>query len=193
VFGLGLDLFNLRREVYEHDSRTPEMEFGTAEEDVFRRDATVNALLYNLDTLQVVDLTGRGLDDMDAKIMRTPLEPRQTFLDGPLRVLRLVRIGSRLGYSIDEQAMASMKDEEIHVALDTKVKRERIGFEVFKMMKGSDPRCAFHLLFEANLYTTVFLGRESSIYSTLQAQLPTPEAASPGQLLGRMHTVFFDI
>lgn len=54
------------------------MEFGTAREDAFRRDATINALFYDVDKLQVKDFTGRGMDDMAAGIMRTPLEPYQT-------------------------------------------------------------------------------------------------------------------
>lgn len=116
VFGLDVDLVNLRKETYEGDDRIPEMEFGTAEEDAFRRDATVNALFFNLETRQVVDLTKRGLADMEAGIMRTPLEPRQTFMDDPLRVLRLIRVGSKLGYTIDQQVMTWMKDHDIQRA-----------------------------------------------------------------------------
>ncbi|XP_044721755.1 poly A polymerase head domain-containing protein [Hirsutella rhossiliensis] len=93
LFGLDIDLVNLRKEVYDGHSRTPEMEFGTPEEDAFRRDATINSLFFHLGKQEVVDLTGRGLEDLDAKIMRTPLDPRQTFMDDPLRVLRLIRVG----------------------------------------------------------------------------------------------------
>ncbi|KAM3558490.1 hypothetical protein MY1884_003951 [Beauveria asiatica] len=93
LFGLDVDLVNLRKEVYDGQTRNPDMEFGTAQEDAFRRDATVNALFYNLKKQQVVDPTGRGLKDLDAKIMRRPLDPMQTFMDDPLRVLRLIRVG----------------------------------------------------------------------------------------------------
>ncbi|KAI5458923.1 hypothetical protein BGZ63DRAFT_406242 [Mariannaea sp. PMI_226] len=101
LFDLDLDLVNLRKEVYGADCRTPEMEFGTAREDVFRRDATVNALFFDLIHKRVADFTQQGLDDLSAGVMRTPLEPRQTFLDDPLRVLRFIRIGSKLGYRMD--------------------------------------------------------------------------------------------
>ncbi|KAI5861926.1 putative poly(A) polymerase [Durotheca rogersii] len=178
VFGLDLDLLNLRKEVYEDNSRTPEMEFGTAEEDAFRRDATVNTLFFNLDKQEVVDLTKKGLDDMAAGIIRTPLEPRQTFTDDPLRVLRLIRIGSKLGYTVDEETKKWMKDQDIHTALDGKVSRERIGIEVFKIMKQPNPQVAFHLLFEANLYTLVFLRSEPSLRQALLNKLP---AQDPGQ------------
>ncbi|KAL5585098.1 hypothetical protein FOVSG1_014487 [Fusarium oxysporum f. sp. vasinfectum] len=120
IFGLDLDLVNLRKEVYDDDCRTPEMEFNTAEEDAFRRDATANALFFDLQNRKVADFTRRGLDDLYAGIMRTPLEPRQTFLDDPLRVLRLIRIGSKLGFTLDPEALSCIKEHEIHVALDEK-------------------------------------------------------------------------
>ncbi|KAK3943911.1 putative tRNA nucleotidyltransferase [Diplogelasinospora grovesii] len=85
LFGLDIDLVNLRKEVYDGQSRTPEMEFGTPEEDAFRRDATVNSIFFHLEKQEIVDLTGRGLKDLDARIMTTPLDPRQTFMDDPLR------------------------------------------------------------------------------------------------------------
>ncbi|KAF4493597.1 Poly A polymerase, head domain [Fusarium agapanthi] len=62
VFGLDLDLVNLRKEVHDDNCRTPEMEFGTAEEDAFRRDATANALFFDLQNRKVADFTRRGLD-----------------------------------------------------------------------------------------------------------------------------------
>jgi len=158
VFGLDIDLANLRTEVYTEDSRNPQMEFGTAREDAFRRDATINSLFYNVDKQQVEDFTGKGLDDMAVGIMRTPLEPYQTFIDDPLRVLRIIRFASKLGYAIDEEAKQSMKDKRIQTALNEKVTRERIGIEVMKMMNDRDPSLAFKLIYEADLYSTVFLG-----------------------------------
>ncbi|KFY47092.1 hypothetical protein V494_00181 [Pseudogymnoascus sp. VKM F-4513 (FW-928)] len=159
VFGLDVDLVNLRTEVYIANSRTPKMEFGTAREDAFRRDATINALFYNLDKQQLKDFTGMGLDDMAANIIRTPLEPYQTFIDDPLRVLRTIRFASSLGYSIVPGSRQLMKDKMIHRALSEKVKRDRIGLEIVKMMKDRNPSLAFGLIHEAGLYSTVFLGR----------------------------------
>lgn len=133
--GLDVDFVNLRRETYAEDSRNPAVEFGTAEEDALRRDATVNALFYNLHTGQVEDFTG-GLADLRARVMRTPMEPLQTFLDDPLRVLRLVRFSSRLGFRIDEAAERVMADERVLDILKIKISRERIGLELDKMLKG---------------------------------------------------------
>lgn len=142
LLGLDVDLVNLRKEVYDDKTRTPRMEFADGpEEDAFRRDATVNALFYNLQTQQVEDFTGRGLEDMEEKILRTPLEPFQTFQDDPLRVLRLVRFASRLGYSIDDAAKQAMQDQAIKKALREKISRERVGVEVEKMLKGESAAC----------------------------------------------------
>ena len=133
--GLDVDFVNLRRETYAADSRNPAVEFGTAEEDALRRDASVNALFYNLHTGLVEDFTG-GLADLRAGLIRTPLEPLQTFLDDPLRVLRLVRFASRLGFRIDEEAERVMADERVLGNLRVKISRERIGVELEKMLKG---------------------------------------------------------
>ena len=168
LFGLDIDLVNLRKEVYDGQSRTPHMEFGTPEEDAFRRDATVNSLFFHLEKQEIVDLTGRGLKDLNARIMATPLDPHQTFMDDPLRVLRFIRIGSKLGFSIEPEAMRCVKDREIRRALDTIITRDRIGIELFKMMTDPDPAVAFQLIFELNLYSPVFLRLDSPLLQTLQ-------------------------
>ncbi|NJM82158.1 MAG: CCA tRNA nucleotidyltransferase, partial [Tabrizicola sp.] len=126
LFGLEVDLVNLRTEVYASDSRTPVVQIGTPEEDAMRRDATINALFYNIHTGQVEDFTGKGLDDLRNGIMRTPLEPLQTFADDPLRVLRLIRFASRLGFAVDEAAQEAMKAPSVHQALKLKISRERV-------------------------------------------------------------------
>lgn len=136
LFGLDIDFVNLRKETYADDSRNPQMEFGTAEEDALRRDATVNALFYNLRTEKVEDFTG-GLRDMEAKLIRTPMEPLQTFMDDPLRVLRLIRFASRLEFSIDPATEEFMSDARVLDALKLKISRERVGIELEKMLKGS--------------------------------------------------------
>ena len=138
LLGYDVDFVNLRRETYAEDSRNPQVEFGTAEEDALRRDATVNALFYNLNTGMVEDFT-TGLTDMQAKRIRTPLEPLQTFMDDPLRVLRLIRFASRLEFSIDPAAEDVMGDRRVLEALRLKISRERVGGELEKMLKGMLP------------------------------------------------------
>lgn len=159
VAGLSLDFVNLRKEVYVGNSRIPIMTFGTALEDAERRDITINSLFYNVHTRCVEDFTGKGLSDMRDRIIRTPLEPQQTFLDDPLRVLRCVRFASRLGYVIDQKIFSCLEDdrgEEIRSALSSKVSRERFGIEVNKMMLGPDPAGALVLIEKMHLYDVVF-------------------------------------
>ncbi|ORY09639.1 hypothetical protein BCR34DRAFT_625601 [Clohesyomyces aquaticus] len=156
IMGLDIDLVNLRKETYTEESRNPQMEFGTPQEDAMRRDATVNAMFYNLNTCEIEDFTGRGFEDMAVKIIRTPLEPYQTFKDDPLRVLRLIRFASRLNYKIDPEASKLMGNPEIKEALRIKISRERVGIETEKMLKGPDPHMALELIAKSSLYTTIF-------------------------------------
>jgi tRNA nucleotidyltransferase/poly(A) polymerase len=156
IMGIDLDLVNLRKETYNDVSRNPQMEFGTAQEDAMRRDATVNAMFYNLHTCQVEDFTNQGFDDMEAKIIRTPLEPMQTFLDDPLRVLRLIRFASRLDYIIEPETAKAMGNPEIQDKLKIKISRERVGTELEKMLKGPRPRMALDLIDRFGLFKTVF-------------------------------------
>ncbi|KAI0148245.1 hypothetical protein F4776DRAFT_306363 [Hypoxylon sp. NC0597] len=155
LFGYDVDFVNLRKETYTEDSRNPQMEFGTAEEDALRRDATVNALFYNLNTGKVEDFT-TGLTDMKSRLIRTPLEPFQTFMDDPLRVLRLVRFASRLEFTIDPAAEKVMGDQRVLDALRLKISRERVGVEVEKMLKGNHPRRSLEYFDRLGLYHTIF-------------------------------------
>jgi tRNA nucleotidyltransferase (CCA-adding enzyme) len=156
LFGLEVDLVNLRTEVYASDSRTPVVEMGTAEEDALRRDATINALFYNIHTERVEDFTGRGLDDMKNKIMRTPLDPYQTFRDDPLRVLRLIRFASRLDFEIDAAVKLAMKSPSIHEALRLKISRERVRAEIMKALEGPGPAQALLYIHQLDLFSACF-------------------------------------
>lgn len=155
ILGFDVDFVNLRRETYTLDSRNPQMEFGTAKEDALRRDATVNALFYNIHTDEVEDFAG-GLADLDSKLIRTPLKPHQTFIDDPLRVLRLIRFASRLNFKIDTESETSMGNLAIIDALGMKISRERIGVEMEKMLRGSNPRTALALIDRLGLYAAIF-------------------------------------
>jgi tRNA nucleotidyltransferase (CCA-adding enzyme) len=135
VLSFDVDFVNLRKEIYPDDSRNPQMEFGTAVEDAERRDATINALFYNLHTDEVEDFVG-GLEDLKASRIRTPLQPEQTFKDDPLRVLRLIRFASRLGFNIDPESEEWMSNSSVKDALKLKISRERVGVELEKMLKG---------------------------------------------------------
>jgi tRNA nucleotidyltransferase (CCA-adding enzyme) len=160
ILGLDIDLVNLRKETYADDSRNPQVEFGTPEEDAMRRDATINAMFYNLHTSKVEDFTKHGLSDLKNGIIRTPLEPHSTFIDDPLRVLRLIRFASRYGYEIDEGTKDSMKSSEIHDAFLKKITKERVLTELEKMLKGPDPHMALDLINSTGMYNFIFTAPE---------------------------------
>ena len=75
VEGLMIDLVNLRNEEYTQESRVPTIEIGTPTEDAYRRDLTINSLFYNVNEEKIEDFTGKGITDLRAGIIRTPLEP----------------------------------------------------------------------------------------------------------------------
>ncbi|KAG7398198.1 CCA tRNA nucleotidyltransferase, mitochondrial [Phytophthora boehmeriae] len=155
-----VDFVNLRAETYaSEDNRIPQVEIGTPQQDAERRDFTINSLFYNLATRQVEDFTGRGIDDLRAGRLRTPLEPRVTFLDDPLRVLRAVRFASRFNFTLEEDLKAAAQLEGVRAALVRKVSRERVGKELGGMLTGSaaHPQRALGLLHELKLCESVFL------------------------------------
>lgn len=152
-----IDFVNLRAEEYTSDSRIPDlMRIGTAEEDAFRRDLTINSLFYNINDGVVEDMTGRGLEDLKKGIVATPLPPLTTLLDDPLRVLRSVRFAARLRFGMDETLTEAAADERVKMALEQKVSRERVGSEVDLMLKSRDPVGAMRLLINLGLIETVF-------------------------------------
>ena len=113
---LKLDFVNLRSEEYTESSRIPEkMKFGTPKEDAERRDLTINSLFYNLHDEVVEDWTGQGVNDIKDGIIRTPLEPMETFMDDPLRVLRAVRFAARLDFKILPDLKVAIMDARVKV------------------------------------------------------------------------------
>ncbi|DBB09881.1 TPA: hypothetical protein ACH3X3_001493 [Trebouxia sp. C0006] len=121
---LEVDLVNLRSETYVSDAahRIPEMTFGTPEQDAFRRDFTFNSMFYNINTTEVEDFTGKGKQDLAAGIVRTPLQPKETFLDDPLRVLRAVRFAARFGFQLESSLQEAAASNEVSIYLNNLTK-----------------------------------------------------------------------
>ncbi|KAM0672530.1 tRNA nucleotidyltransferase/poly(A) polymerase [Ordospora colligata] len=131
-----VDFVGLRSETYS-DARVPCVVPATPEEDSFRRDLTINSLFYNLFTNAIEDHTGRGIEDIRNKLLATPLDPKVTLFDDPLRIVRILRFHSKLRFDIDEKIYNAMEDEEIRKALARKVSNERIYIEISKMIHYS--------------------------------------------------------
>ncbi|KAH8923675.1 hypothetical protein BT69DRAFT_142170 [Atractiella rhizophila] len=151
-----IDFAHLRSEVYEESSRIPK-EFGTPLQDAERRDFTINSLFYNVHSEEVEDFTGKGLQDLEDRVIRTPLDPRETFKDDPLRILRGIRFCSRFkGFKLDKAIEEAAKEENIRIALEQKISRERVGIELDKMLEGPSPVLALRLIEDFKLYNIVY-------------------------------------
>ncbi|KAJ3575901.1 hypothetical protein NP233_g783 [Leucocoprinus birnbaumii] len=178
VFELDIDLVNLRSEEYASDSRIPTgISFGTPLQDALRRDLTINALFYNVHSREIEDFTGQGLKDLREGIIRTPLPPRETFLDDPLRVLRCIRFASRLGFDIVPEIEEAARDPIIKKAIVSKVARERVGDELSKMIKGREPLRSIELIHNLSLYNSIYFVIPDNFLSTLSGN---PAASSQG-------------
>jgi len=131
VQGTTIELITARKESYEEESRKPEVEPATLEEDALRRDFTVNTLLENLHTGELRDPLGSGIKDLQAKILRTPLDPKATFFDDPLRMLRAIRFKQQLGFEFAPGLREAIWDEADRLSI---ISEERIRDEWIKML-----------------------------------------------------------
>ncbi|XP_024978152.1 putative CCA tRNA nucleotidyltransferase 2 isoform X1 [Cynara cardunculus var. scolymus] len=156
LFDVWIDFVNLRSEDYAENSRIPTMQFGSAEQDAYRRDLTINSLFYNINTCLVEDFTGRGLDDLKSGKIVTPLPPKETFLDDPLRVLRAIRFSARFEFEMVEELKVAAKENDVKSAISDKISRERIGHEVDLMVSGNQPAKAMAYISELGLLWVVF-------------------------------------
>lgn len=129
-----IEVVQTRAEKYtDKTSRCPEVVNGTIEEDCFRRDFTVNTLYRSIKTGEILDMTGRGVHDIREGVIRTPLDPYETFDDDPVRILRCLRFAARFGWKIDEATMEALKSSVDRLAI---VSRERWSAEFRKMLFG---------------------------------------------------------
>ncbi|XP_029152054.1 tRNA nucleotidyltransferase cca2 isoform X3 [Arachis hypogaea] len=152
-----IDFVNLRSEEYIKNSRIPSKQsFGTPEEDACRRDLTINSLFYNIHTDSVEDYTKRGISDLKSGRIVTPLPPKATFLDDPLRVLRAIRFGVRFEFTLDEDLKVAAACDDVKDALAAKVSKERIGKEVDLMISGNQAVKAMTHICDLTLFWNVF-------------------------------------
>lgn len=156
LFDMDIDFVNLRSEEYTELSRIPVISFGTPLQDALRRDATLNALFYNINNSNIEDFTGQGLMDLYNGILRTPLPPRKTFLDDPLRILRLIRFAARFNFKIEDNVLLEMMDPKINESFHHKISRERIGNELYKIVMDKNPLVALSLIQKTNLENIIF-------------------------------------
>src|SRR3989339_1671983 len=144
---MALEFVGARKESYKRDSRNPKVEKGTLDDDLNRRDFTINSLAVSLNEKTFGELIDKfdGLDDIERKLIRTPLEPEKTFDDDPLRIMRAFRFASQLDFQVHESVIkaASLMADRLKI-----VSQERITDEIMKILASEKPSIGLILLFE---------------------------------------------
>lgn len=150
-----IEFVTARSESYSTDSRKPEVARGTLKDDLSRRDFTVNTLAASLnkDSFGILHDLFNGQEDLDKKLLRTPLDPAKTFDDDPLRIMRAIRFAAQLGFSIDDKALAAIKEMKGRLAI---VSQERVTDEFFKILKTETPSVGFRPMFDTGVMELVF-------------------------------------
>lgn len=150
-----VEFVGARKESYSHDSRKPVVEDGTLEDDQNRRDFTINALAVCLNSErfgELVDPFG-GLDDLEEKTIRTPLDPDITFSDDPLRMMRCIRFATQLNFFIEDETFAAVSRNKERINI---ISRERIADELNKIILSPRPSIGFVLLDQCGLLELIF-------------------------------------
>jgi tRNA nucleotidyltransferase/poly(A) polymerase len=161
IEGWKIEFASARKESYLFDSRKPNIEFSDLENDLARRDFTINALAVSLnknDFGEVIDLFN-GLKDLNNKILRTPLEPEKTFSDDPLRMMRAVRFSSQLQFNLHPETLEGIiKMKERLRLFDNNgvVSQERITDEFLKILSSSKPSIGLKLMQKTGLMEIIF-------------------------------------
>ena len=145
-----VELVGARKESYNSDSRKPVTLIGTLDDDLSRRDFTINALALVLNSEgrnQIIDHFN-GMNDIDARILRTPLDPLQTFSDDPLRMMRAARFAAQLDFKLLPEVIEAMKAMHERIGI---VSIERVSHEFFKIMLSPRPSKGLIILYETGL------------------------------------------
>jgi len=147
---LEIEFVGARKESYSKDSRNPQVETGTLEDDQKRRDFTINALAISLNKKNLGEFLDpfNGIEDLNNKIIRTPLDPNITYSDDPLRMLRAIRFASQLQFHIEAKSLYAIAKNADRLKIITK---ERIVTELNKILLSEKPSIGLRLLFETKL------------------------------------------
>ena len=178
---LEIEFVGARKESYRLESRKPIVENGTLEDDQKRRDFSINAMALGLNTSNFGILLDpfEGVKDLENKLIRTPLDPVETFSDDPLRMMRAIRFATQLDFTISENAVEAIKKNSDRIKI---VSAERITDELNRIILAKKPSIGFIYLFDTGLLKHIFpqmadlhgveviagKGHKDNFYHTLQ-------------------------
>lgn len=149
-----LEFVGARRESYHRDSRNPVVEDGTLDDDLARRDFTINAMAISVNAATFGEVIDKydGLGDIERRIIRTPLDPDITFSDDPLRMMRAIRFATQLQFDIHPETFAAIRRNASRIEIIT---AERIKDELYKIMGASRPSIGWRLLLDSGLLAII--------------------------------------
>lgn len=153
--GIDLEFVGARRESYSPDSRKPVVEDGTLDDDLLRRDFTINAMAICVNADRFGELVDRfdGLSDLKNRIIRTPTDPDITFSDDPLRMLRAIRFATQLKFAIDYTTFEAIRRNASRIKI---ISKERVYAELTKIMQSPKPSIGWSLLLDSGLLKLIF-------------------------------------
>lgn len=181
INGVDIEFVGARKESYRYHSRNPDVVPGTLADDQNRRDFTINTLAVSLnkdDFGQMIDPFD-GITDIKNRVIKTPLDPVQTFSDDPLRMMRAIRFAAQLQFTIDPNSWQGIRDNTDRIRI---ISQERITDELNKILMSAKPSIGLDLLFKSGLLHLIFpqmvdlagaefkdgLGHKDNFYHTLQ-------------------------
>jgi len=139
IDGMDIEFTPFRKETYSAESNKPVVEPGDLESEITRRDMTINSLLYDLKTGQIIDFTQRGISDIQNGVLDTPKAPEETFREDPNRIMRLFRFMATLGFDASDRVMETVARPEILALLDPSNRGEDItGTKMKKATPGEE-------------------------------------------------------
>ena len=176
-----IEFVGARKESYRSESRNPDVEPGTIEDDQLRRDFTINAMAISLNAIDYGRLIDPfdGRNDLQERIIRTPLDPISTFSDDPLRMMRATRFAAQLNFTIADDTLDAIVADAHRVKI---ISQERITDEMNKIILADKPSIGFDLLYRTGLLKIIFpqmvdlagaeyidgMGHKDNFYHTLQ-------------------------